>query len=457
MTATQFIRSLSMPRRAQTAILHTRFWTKGSPKNNANNHPIPVGNIIGVHNGGVYNDDELFTDMGLLDRRVAQVDSEAIFATLAYGMEEYANTRSTRVPLAENITDLLEVIEGGAAIGWLDMNDDEDVLHVSRLFASPLVWGQTDKGSFVFASTADALMEATEAVHMALVHVEAMDEGGYARIKGGRICDYESFKPQSSQFATAYRSWNRNRTTQYLGSESWDNDYERWWDDNLDSLANSPRPFTSPTTGNQWVPCNNGGYRLATKEEKALLAASAEEDADAEQGALALAQAEWDDDDMLNNTTELVTEPDVDVEFIPGRYMNLGKPVGVMGEEEYPIAYARRRAAAYDWFSSLREPNAEAELKLRRDLHFWLRPGDWVETSFDGDETFAQVVTMPDTFPQGQYILRAVVSNKNRNAQWEAVYLARFGHEFVQQARTNTMRVLDAEVVAEREEENATV
>ncbi|MCI5124739.1 MAG: glucosamine 6-phosphate synthetase, partial [Candidatus Electrothrix sp. AR5] len=39
---------------------HTRKSTKGTPQKNANNHPIIRGNIIGVHNGTITNDDVIF-------------------------------------------------------------------------------------------------------------------------------------------------------------------------------------------------------------------------------------------------------------------------------------------------------------------------------------------------------------------------------------------------------------
>lgn len=58
-------------------ILHTRHATKGSPSVNDNNHPIVSATAIGVHNGWVSNDDELFKSEGLY--RLAQVDSEVIF------------------------------------------------------------------------------------------------------------------------------------------------------------------------------------------------------------------------------------------------------------------------------------------------------------------------------------------------------------------------------------------
>lgn len=59
---------------------HTRMPTKGSPWNNANNHPLVVGNVIGIHNGHIANDDELFDRFGL--PRLGEVDSEIIFRLL---------------------------------------------------------------------------------------------------------------------------------------------------------------------------------------------------------------------------------------------------------------------------------------------------------------------------------------------------------------------------------------
>ncbi|MBM4041780.1 MAG: glucosamine 6-phosphate synthetase [Planctomycetes bacterium] len=75
-----------------TVILgHTRFRTRGSERNNSNNHPLVVGPsaeaaggapnarsvIYGTHNGTVLNADELFRKFRL--PRAAEVDSEILF------------------------------------------------------------------------------------------------------------------------------------------------------------------------------------------------------------------------------------------------------------------------------------------------------------------------------------------------------------------------------------------
>jgi glucosamine 6-phosphate synthetase-like amidotransferase/phosphosugar isomerase protein len=56
---------------------HTREPTKGDPQNNLNNHPLIIEHHIGVHNGKIHNDTELFAEYGF--PRLGEVDSEIIF------------------------------------------------------------------------------------------------------------------------------------------------------------------------------------------------------------------------------------------------------------------------------------------------------------------------------------------------------------------------------------------
>jgi glucosamine 6-phosphate synthetase-like amidotransferase/phosphosugar isomerase protein len=67
---------------SQTSLIlgHTRRPTKGTTLNNKNNHPIEIGNIAGIHNGHIDNDDILFQQCNC--QRQAQVDSEIIFQIL---------------------------------------------------------------------------------------------------------------------------------------------------------------------------------------------------------------------------------------------------------------------------------------------------------------------------------------------------------------------------------------
>ncbi len=85
-TKTQAYRKLlSRVNRNTTLLLgHTRKPTKGTPTNNYNNHPIVRGDTIGVHNGTLSNDDEIFLThlKAGKESRIGAVDSEAIFALI---------------------------------------------------------------------------------------------------------------------------------------------------------------------------------------------------------------------------------------------------------------------------------------------------------------------------------------------------------------------------------------
>jgi amidophosphoribosyltransferase len=65
-------------------ISHTRWYTKGKPDNNDNNHPFDIGNVIGVHNGTVGNDDYLFSQNKENFTRIAEVDSEIIYQLINF-------------------------------------------------------------------------------------------------------------------------------------------------------------------------------------------------------------------------------------------------------------------------------------------------------------------------------------------------------------------------------------
>lgn len=67
----------------QTTVLlgHTRWRTRGDEHVNRNNHPIRSGDVIGTHNGTIYNADDLFRRCRL--SRFADVDSEILFRMAA--------------------------------------------------------------------------------------------------------------------------------------------------------------------------------------------------------------------------------------------------------------------------------------------------------------------------------------------------------------------------------------
>ena len=95
---------LSMIGAHTTAVLgHTRMPTQGSSNNPANNHPIEVRPVLGVHNGHVANDAELFARWHL--PRQAQVDSEVIFQMLA-AVPPTSLNRQYLTPLGEHLAQM---------------------------------------------------------------------------------------------------------------------------------------------------------------------------------------------------------------------------------------------------------------------------------------------------------------------------------------------------------------
>ena len=81
--ATALLDDIVLPHDATEALVHVRDYTKGHPTILANNHPIRHGSIVGVHNGIIVNDEEIFARYGF-ERAEPEmtVDSEAIFALM---------------------------------------------------------------------------------------------------------------------------------------------------------------------------------------------------------------------------------------------------------------------------------------------------------------------------------------------------------------------------------------
>jgi glucosamine 6-phosphate synthetase-like amidotransferase/phosphosugar isomerase protein len=161
-----------MDRDAKTVILHTRYATKGSPTIEENNHPIVRPGIVGVHNGMIPNDDEVFDMLDV--ERYGQVDSEAAFALI----EE-----SGLHP-----TESLTLLDGSVALGWIK-TETPDTLHLARWQRSPLAIGQTKRGSVVFASTMPMLMAAGRQAGLGWSMTKDVRERTYLRVRNGIIHD----------------------------------------------------------------------------------------------------------------------------------------------------------------------------------------------------------------------------------------------------------------------------
>src|ERR687898_1513061 len=79
--ASALLDRVSVPDEATQLLVHVRDYTKGHPTIEANNHPVRHGSVVGIHNGIITNDEEIFARHRFAHwEPEMSVDSAAIFA-----------------------------------------------------------------------------------------------------------------------------------------------------------------------------------------------------------------------------------------------------------------------------------------------------------------------------------------------------------------------------------------
>lgn len=179
----------TLPTRTGAMILHTRYATHGSVDNRDNNHPVVHDRIIGTHNGVLQNHADLFKLAGR--KPLSQVDSEAVMALL--------NT-------PDHPTTVLGAVRGDAALAWLDLSEP-GLLKLARLAGRPLHVAQTRGGTFMYASTVEALKLAAAANNSQISWKQEVPEATYLEVRAGRIIttmDIPGVVKTSEEFRKAY-------------------------------------------------------------------------------------------------------------------------------------------------------------------------------------------------------------------------------------------------------------
>jgi glutamine---fructose-6-phosphate transaminase (isomerizing) len=179
--ATGLIDRIGVPGDATKLLVHVRDYTKGHPSLVANNHPVRHGAVVGIHNGIIENDDELFARYRI-ERAEPQmtVDSEIIFALAE---------RSRGVTAAA-----LEELYGSMAAAWLDEGRPE--LMLARGMGRPL-WIGRRKHELFFASTRLAL-ELVESYAGIKLRKSQLPEGTVVAVEHGRVVAQDTFHPDPS-------------------------------------------------------------------------------------------------------------------------------------------------------------------------------------------------------------------------------------------------------------------
>jgi glucosamine 6-phosphate synthetase-like amidotransferase/phosphosugar isomerase protein len=148
--------------KTRTVIGHTRHETKGNNKNNYNNHPIFSGRVIGIHNGHINNDEDLWTKTGFKKERQGKVDSEVIFHLI----DIFAQKNGFKIGNA--IHSVSKQLEGSYACAVVHLQKPKYLWLFNR--TSPIyLYSCKEVGLKVFASNDDFIKKALESINLAVV------------------------------------------------------------------------------------------------------------------------------------------------------------------------------------------------------------------------------------------------------------------------------------------------
>ncbi|MBA2567865.1 MAG: hypothetical protein H0V11_00810 [Actinobacteria bacterium] len=184
--ASAFLDRISMPWETTQALIHVRDYTKGHPTIGANNHPVRHGSVVGVHNGIILNDEEIFA-RHRFERAAPRmtVDTEAILAVA----EE-----------SDSSAEALEELCGSMATAWLDERRP-DTLFVARGVGRP-IWVGTGSRETFFASTKHAL-EVLEKYLGLRLRKREVGEGTLLALEHGKLVRTDRFQPNREFEETA--------------------------------------------------------------------------------------------------------------------------------------------------------------------------------------------------------------------------------------------------------------
>ena len=179
--ASALLETVDIPSDARQALVHVRDYTKGHPTIPANNHPIRHGGVVGIHNGIIANDDDLFERHGIARHEPGMtVDSEVIFVLVhAQGSDP----------------EVLDELVGAMAAAWIDERRPA-VTHLARGVGRPLWLGRGRSEAF-FASTRAALEVVERALGTTLRKTQ-VDEGRLLTLADGRLVEERRWSPDRS-------------------------------------------------------------------------------------------------------------------------------------------------------------------------------------------------------------------------------------------------------------------
>jgi hypothetical protein len=373
--ARAFNEKFNMWRGARTAVLHTRAYTKGSPTNPLNNHPIKYGTRYGVHNGWLYNDDDLFETYQAV--RHGQVDSEAIWMVLDKAKGE--------------IEDKLQLIQGPAALAWLDLATP-DVLYMSRVQGNPVTVVTTRNNSVIMASGHNDPQLALKALGLEdeIDRELELVDGEFCEVKYGMIDNMRTFDPPAGWSyinrpftPTTARAWNSAFSNGSGAGHGID-------------LRRHAASNTLPVAGGRKAHAHTAHYSPSGELEHIIDHSDGSNTKYYSWGAYYAHRAEVENPHEITNYEAVLSGNRIPPEAFDTAFLPRVMPIDVF-EEEYGI----RCKAIQDYAVTSQEV-----FEFLGDI----RPGMWVQTHLLDRMVGAQVLTVPDTFPDGKWLLRAYVT-----------------------------------------------
>lgn len=124
-----------------SVIGHSRLMTNGRNSLNINNQPVNVNNIIGVHNGIVVNDDQIWAKLN--DSGRSDLDTEALISLISRYADDNENFENA-------IANAFSSIEGNASIALI--SPQLEGLYLATNNGSLYVWTNPDLKISIFAS-----------------------------------------------------------------------------------------------------------------------------------------------------------------------------------------------------------------------------------------------------------------------------------------------------------------
>jgi hypothetical protein len=261
----------------QTLLLHTRFATVGARNDPRNAHPVAFGDVAAVHNGTIFNDSEIFAELGR--QRLASVDSEVIPALI-----DWAGWDEAR--------DAIGLLIGGAAVAMVDVKRTGEVA-LFRTQSYPLVYMETDD-LIVWASTRSCIERAWRETYgrTKMGRFTHLPDWTLVRVLAGEVASTEQIPVSPDAPAPRYES----QASLWRPARDWGRLLEP------DSPSRKPRRGSAGTT---WVPNSTPPSELSAMQ--AALFDDISEGRWSEDGAFELEEDEdtqWDRPTSLLGMTE---------------------------------------------------------------------------------------------------------------------------------------------------------